>query len=158
MTPSKCLQIHRERKRESWGLLNSSSHPRIVTGYETQEEKYNSHVNESDDYSLQGSVTYLTDFYWLWFWILITSSDLRGELLCHLTVTFVMLRIVMVSNEGCHDNDEEFFSKNTFPKTVQPLADSHRPTLKYAHTHKYKTHKQTQRESIKVINWNRDKK
>jgi len=55
--------------------------------------------------------------------------------LCHLTVTFVMLRIGMVSNEGCHDNDEEFVSKNTFPKTVQPLADSHRPTLKYAHTH-----------------------
>lgn len=73
-----------------------------------------------------------------------------------------MLRIVKVSNEGCHDNDEEYFSKNTFPKRVQPLADSHRPTLKYAqthtHSHKYKTHKQTHRESIKVINWNRDQK
>ncbi len=30
-----------------------------------------------------------------------------------------------------------------FSKTVQPLADLHRPTL--THTHKYKIHKQAQR-------------
>lgn len=96
--------------------------------------------------SLLGSLTYLTDFYWLWFWVLITSSDLRGELLCHLTVTFIMLWIVMISNEGCHDNDEGFFSRNYFSKMVQPLADLHRPTLKHTHTHTNTKHKQAQRE------------
>ncbi len=55
----------------------------------------------------------------------------------------------MISNEGCHDNDEGFFSRNYFSKTVQPLADLQA---------NIKTHTQIQnkhRENIKVIHWNK---
>lgn len=51
-----------------------------------------------------------------------------------------MLWIVMISNEGCHDNDEGFFSGNYFSKTVQPLADLQANIKTHTHT------KQAQRE------------